>query len=130
MKKLTLVLLSAALFLNIAPQAGLACSDFLLNNSGSSVVSARSMDFGIPLQAEVVVVPSNLIHNKFPAVSFIPVEFPPPQPEQIDIGRELIWGIVGLSILNCPETVARETNINRPIQNIKRIIFDCLRGSN
>lgn len=34
-----------------------ACSDFLLNNSGSQVVSARSMDFGIPLQAQVVVMP-------------------------------------------------------------------------
>jgi choloylglycine hydrolase len=57
MKKAIFVLLSAALVLNVIPQPSFACSDFLLNNSGSSVVSARTMDFGIPLQADVVVVP-------------------------------------------------------------------------
>lgn len=45
------------LLLVVLASATLACSDFLLNNSGSQVVSARSMDFGIPLQAQVVVMP-------------------------------------------------------------------------
>lgn len=31
-----------------------ACSDFLFNNSGSNMVSARTMDFAFPLEAEVV----------------------------------------------------------------------------
>src|SRR3989338_94198 len=53
MKKTIFVLFAAALLL----QPALACSDFLLNNSGSSAVSARSMDFAIPLQAEVLVIP-------------------------------------------------------------------------
>jgi len=57
MKKVMFVLLSIALVLNVIPQPTLACSDFLLNNSGSSVVSGRTMDFAIPLQAEVLVVP-------------------------------------------------------------------------
>jgi choloylglycine hydrolase len=47
----------AALMLSIIPHPGFACSDFMLNNSGDSVVSARTMDFEMPLQAEVVVVP-------------------------------------------------------------------------
>jgi choloylglycine hydrolase len=34
-----------------------ACSEFLLNNSGDSVVSARTMDFALPLDAAVIVVP-------------------------------------------------------------------------
>ncbi|MFA6502326.1 MAG: linear amide C-N hydrolase, partial [Parachlamydiales bacterium] len=33
------------------------CSDFLLNNSGSSVISARTMDYDIKINAEVVVIP-------------------------------------------------------------------------
>lgn len=57
MKKGIFVFLFAVLSLNISLQACFACSDFLLNNSGDSIVSARTMDFGIPLQAEVVVVP-------------------------------------------------------------------------
>ncbi|MFA5112899.1 MAG: linear amide C-N hydrolase [Candidatus Margulisiibacteriota bacterium] len=52
MKKTLFVLLAAVLAL-----PALACSDFLLNNSGSQVVSARTMDFGLELQAQVVVVP-------------------------------------------------------------------------
>jgi choloylglycine hydrolase len=52
MKKLIIVLLVGALTL-----PAFACSDFLLNNSGSQVVSARTMDFGLPLQAQVVVMP-------------------------------------------------------------------------
>jgi choloylglycine hydrolase len=52
MKKVLFFLLAAALI-----QPALACSDFLLNNSGSQVVSARTMDFELPLQAQVVVVP-------------------------------------------------------------------------
>jgi len=52
MKRLLFVLLAIALSL-----PAFACSDFLLNNSGSQVVSARTMDFGIPLQAQVVVMP-------------------------------------------------------------------------
>jgi choloylglycine hydrolase len=57
MKKGIFVFLFAVLSLNISLQTCFACSDFLLNNSGDSIVSARTMDFGIPLQAEVVVVP-------------------------------------------------------------------------
>lgn len=48
---------AAVLLLNSVSLPALACSDFLLNNSGSQVVSARTMDFGLPLQAQVVVVP-------------------------------------------------------------------------
>jgi choloylglycine hydrolase len=33
------------------------CSDFLLNNSGSSVISARTMDYDIQINTEVVVIP-------------------------------------------------------------------------
>jgi len=57
MKKIILVLLFAMLTLGALPQISWSCSDFLLNNSGSQVVSARTMDFGLPLQAQVVVVP-------------------------------------------------------------------------
>lgn len=57
MKRIVFVILSAAAVLGVGPRAGLACSDFLLNNSGRSVISARTMDFGMPLQAEVAVVP-------------------------------------------------------------------------
>ena len=52
MKKLIFILLVATLV-----HPAFACSDFLLNNSGSQVVSARTMDFEMPLQADVVVVP-------------------------------------------------------------------------
>jgi choloylglycine hydrolase len=55
MKYLSALLAIASLI--IFSHQSLACSDFLLNNSGSQVVSARSMDFGIPLQAQVVVMP-------------------------------------------------------------------------
>lgn len=57
MKRIIISLLSAALLFNFTSQTSFACSDFLLNNSGGSVVSARTMDFGIPLQAEVIVMP-------------------------------------------------------------------------
>ena len=33
------------------------CSNFLLNNSSNSVISARTMDYNIQIQAEVVVIP-------------------------------------------------------------------------
>ncbi|MBI5700015.1 linear amide C-N hydrolase [Candidatus Saganbacteria bacterium] len=57
MKKIIIVTLLATFTFGALAQIGWSCSDFLLNNSGSQVVSARSMDFGIPLQAQVVVVP-------------------------------------------------------------------------
>lgn len=57
MKKIVFVLLLATFTFGALAQITFACSDFLLNNSGSQVVSARSMDFGIPLQAQVVVMP-------------------------------------------------------------------------
>ena len=38
-------------------QTLIACSDVLLNHSGRMIVSARTMDFADPLEAEVVVVP-------------------------------------------------------------------------
>ena len=55
MKKAVFVF--AALALVSWAQITFACSDFLLKNSGNNVVSARTMDFGIPLQASVVVMP-------------------------------------------------------------------------
>ena len=39
------------------PQTLIACSDVVLNHSGRMIVSARTMDFADPLEAEVVVVP-------------------------------------------------------------------------
>ncbi|MBT3261263.1 linear amide C-N hydrolase [bacterium] len=57
MNKTICFFLTIGLLLSIVSQPIIACSDFLLNNSGNSVVSARTMDFGIPLQAEVVVMP-------------------------------------------------------------------------
>jgi choloylglycine hydrolase len=57
MKKSHFVILLATIVAASMSQPAFACSDFLLNNSGSSVISSRTMDFGIPLQADVVVMP-------------------------------------------------------------------------
>ncbi len=57
MKKIFWILVFAVLLLNVKQTRVWSCSDFLLNNSGDSVVSARTMDFDIPLEADVLAVP-------------------------------------------------------------------------